>query len=921
MMCCLLATTLPQLAAHAESRAAATLTGVVTDRENGEPLIGAYVKLLETGEVTATGVDGDFTFERVPSGKVTLEISYTSYNTERVECEAGQQPLAVSLLPDNQMLSDVVVTGRRRGGSEAAVVYDQQTSLVTQVGVSSQQITRTQDKDASEVIRRVPGISIIDGKFVMVRGLPQRYNNVWMNGAAVPSSEADSRSFSFDILPSSQLENLVVVKSSAPEYPADFSGGMIMIRTKNVPDENSFSIGAGLGVNDRTQFNQYFGYRGSSTDWLGFDGGTRSLRGGINGVLNPLNNGVSLTGNGFNNDWTVRRSHPTPDMSLNMSWSWRKQTEGGSLWAMLAALNYNSNYRTFAGMDNNMFGAYDVTNDCPNYLRRSIDDQYNHSNRIGVMYNVTMLSADGNHRFEFNNLLNQLGRTRYTWRKGIDAQSDTFNSAEYYYQSRTTYNGQLTGKHTLGDDDKLDWSAGYAYANRNMPDRRRYTTVLDPETGLMEVDNLNDINREYNRLDEHIGSAGVNYTHDFSSWVIPVTLKAGGYGQYRSRRYNTRYFLYSWPGGLPPEYRTMDVPTELMRDENYGADKLYLIEQVDWRNNYRGNDVTGAAYVGGNFTFGKFNAYAGVRYEYYRMNLTGNTRKTEESPKDNIYDYNDLFPSVNMAYRFDDRHVMRLYYGRTVNRPEFRELSTSVYYDFDLASNIQGNYDLRPAYVDNIDLGYSFYPSSGELLSVSLFYKHFRDPIEWTYTVAGGTDLIYSYVNAKGADNYGVEVDIRKSLDFIGMPDFSLNVNGALIKSRVTFEPGSKEHDRPMQGQSPYLINAGLFYRNERAGVSASLMYNRIGKRIVGVGRKVGYEGMEVKVPDSYEMPRNTIDINVTKTLGDFELRFGVRDLLAQKASFIQYENTARGEIKQVNRQYRPGRTLNLSFTYKFTAK
>ncbi|HBC21607.1 MAG TPA: ligand-gated channel protein, partial [Porphyromonadaceae bacterium] len=489
------------------------------------------------------------------------------------------------------------------------------------------------------------------------------------------------------------------------------------------------------------------------------------------------------------------------------------------------------------------------------------------------------------------------------------------------YQSRTTYNGQLTGKHTLGDDDKLDWSAGYAYANRNMPDRRRYTTVLDPESGQMEVDNLNDVNREYNRLDEHIGSAGVNYTHDFRSWAIPVTLKAGGYGQYRSRVYNTRYFLYSWPGGLPVEYRTMDVPTELMRDENYGADKLYLVEQVDWRNNYKGNDLTGAAYVGGNFTFGRFNAYAGVRYEYYRMNLTSNTRKAEESPEDNIYNYNDLFPSVNMAYRFDDRHVLRLYYGRSVNRPEFRELSTSVYYDFDLASNIQGNYDLRPAYIDNIDLGYSFYPSSGELLSVSLFYKHFRDPIEWTYTVAGGTDLIYSYLNAKGADNYGVEVDIRKSLDFIGLPDFSLNVNGALIHSRVKFEPGSKEHDRPMQGQSPYLVNAGLFYRNERAGVSASLMYNCIGKRIVGVGRKVGYEGMEVKVPDSYEMPRNTIDLNVTKTLGDFELRFGVRDLLAEKASFIQYENTPAGKIKQVNRQYRPGRTFNLSFTYKFTAK
>lgn len=206
----------------------------------------------------------------------------------------------------------------------------------------------------------------------------------------------------------------------------------------------------------------------------------------------------------------------------------------------------------------------------------------------------------------------------------------------------------------------------------------------------------------------------------------------------------------------------MNVPNELLQEKNYGENGLYLLEQVDWRNNYEGNNLLSAGYVGTNLPLGKLNVYAGVRFEHNRMELVSHTQKNEESPTSVFYTYDDFFPSVNAAYRLNDKHQFRLSYGRTVNRPEFREVSSSVYYDFDLASNVQGNYNLKPAYIDNLDFGYELYPSSGELISVSLFYKRFKNPIEWTYTVSGGTDLIYSYVNAKGADNYGVEVDIRK---------------------------------------------------------------------------------------------------------------------------------------------------------------
>lgn len=898
---------------------AAVLRGSVTDKVTNEPLIGAVIQISGTTTGAITDLDGNFELAGLRNGTYKLMVSYVSYKTLTLEVSVnGMSEINITLAPDNQQLGEVVVVAEAKKNTENALITRQRTSLVMQTGVSAQQITKTQDKEASEVIRRVPGISIIEEKFVMVRGLSQRYNNVWINNSAVPSSEADARAFSFDIIPSSQLDNMLVVKSPAPEYPADFSGGFILVNTKDVPNSNLFNISVGGSMNDQTHFKNFQYNKGSGTDFLGFDNGLRSLNGGINATLRPMNNGYDLLNNGLNNDWSIKNRKPIADLSLSMNIAHRWVSESGRTLAMLGAVNYSNTYKTYLNMDNNLYGAYDITHDRSNYLRKGVDDQYNHNVRVGAMLNLTYVPASGNNRYEFKNIFNQLGKDRYTYRKGTDAQSDYEESAEYYYQSRTTYSGQFTGKHTWSDTDKLDWSAGYSYANRNMPDRRRYNTVLNTDTNQLEVENLNEINREFSHLNEHILSANINYQHDFAFGDFTPTLKMGGYTEYRTREYNTRLFIYSWKNGLPSNYRVMNVPDELMQDKNYGEDKLYLLEQVDWRNNYEGNNMLGAGYAGVNLPFGKWNIYAGVRFEHSRMELISNTQKNEKSPTSVYYTYDDFFPSLNAAYRLNEQHQFRLSYGRTVNRPEFREVSSSVYYDFDLASNVQGNYDLKAAYIDNIDLGYEYYPSNGELISVSLFYKKFKNPIEWTYTVAGGTDLIYSYINAKGADNYGVEVDIRKNLDFIGMKNFSLSLNGALIKSNVNFEPGSKEEDRPMQGQSPYLVNAGLFYQQPKNGWNAAILYNRIGKRIIGVGRSLGSAGNEVRVPDSYEMPRNAIDLSASKKFGKLEVKAAIRDVLAEKVSFKQFENTGNGEVQQITRQFKPGRSFNVNISYNF---
>ena len=953
------------------------IKGVVIDQKSKETLIGAVITAVpgngsmnatqEKDDIKAvTDIDGNFSLQNLKDGTYTLYIKYVGYKTQKIDGvqlkggkwidgkaivsskdtsskdtssknDASEKALlTIALQPDEQQLNEVTVTAVERRNTDAAMIQVAKNSPVIVSNVSAQEISRTQDTNAGEVIRRVPGVSLIDDKFVMVRGLSQRYNNVWVNGGAVPSSEADSRAFSFDIIPSSQIDNLTIVKSPTAEYPADYSGGFIIVNTKEIPAENSFNIAVGGNWNTSSAFQNFSYSKGSGTDFLGFDNGLRSLNGGIHADLNPQldANGkpvgdyaTSLLGNGFNNDWLIKNKKPLGDLKLAASLNQRWMLGGRTL-GMLAALNYTNEYRTYENMENNLYGIYDVANDKPNYLRHSVDDQYNNNVRLGAMLNFTFLSKDGNHKYQLKNIFNQLATSRYTWRDGVSAQSNLERSAEYYYRSRTTYNGQLTGKHTF-TSDALDWSIGYAYANRHLPDRRRYLIDDALESGVYALSTGNDISREWTQLDEHILSLGVNDKHHFKFGNFEPDLKVGAYGEYRSREYQTRNFIYNWnvsDNNMPSDFRHSDIPTLLSSEANMGYDKLYLLEEKQMRNNYRGHNTLGAGYLAMSLPFGKLGIHAGVRFEHNDMELISNSRDYEKSESSRHYKTDDVFPSLNTTYKINDQHQVRLSYGRSINRPEFREVSSSVYYDFDLASNVQGNTELKNCYVDNLDLRYEWYPSRGELISLAVFYKHFDSPIEWTYTVAGGTDLIYSYKNAKSANNYGVELDIRKNLGFIGLKDFSWSFNGALIKSKVQFEKGAKEEDRPMQGQSPYLINTGIFYKNEPLKMDIALLYNRIGKRIIGVGRSEGSTGDDSnsRVPHSYEMPRNTIDFSLAKKFGEhLELKLNVRDLLAEKIYYKQfadvtYSDGSKKEVEEIARCYKPGRNIGLQAIYKF---
>lgn len=447
---------------------AGIVRGIVFDKTTKEPLIGATLRVKSSRTGTSTDIDGRYTLI-IKDGSHSITVSYIGYADTTVIADIRPSEevtvLDIPLVPDVTSLSEVTVTAVARKDTEAAMIEEEKQSDVVQTGVSAQQIAKTQDKDASEVIRRVPGISIIDDKFVMVRGLSQRYNNVWLNGSSVPSSEADSRAFSFDIIPSSQLDNIVIVKSPAPEYPSDFTGGFVLVRTKYQPTHTGFDISLGTSVNDMTHFRDFKYYKGGGRSFNGqFDSPLVTYPG--------FSNRIDVLGNGFDNDWKTYTRMPIGDLKLNMSYNNRWRFGSVGTLGLLGSFNFSNSYRTMTDMENSLYGPYDITNDLPVFLRKATDNQYTRDTKIGGMLNLSFLPQNNNHRYEWKTIYNRIVKNRYSDRTGFNAQPDNIEEMEYYYSTRNTLNTQFTGRHEFSEASLWDWSAGYAYSDRDMPDRR-----------------------------------------------------------------------------------------------------------------------------------------------------------------------------------------------------------------------------------------------------------------------------------------------------------------------------------------------------------------------------------------------------------------------------------------------------------------
>lgn len=899
------------------------ICGTVTDAKFKDPLIGATVSIQGTTIGAITDIDGNFRLENLKPGKYTLVASYVSYKTEMIKDVAvvarQESVVRIELSDADLQLQNVVVVAQRKLGTETAVLNTVRKSLPVVNGISAQQISKTQDSDAAEVLRRIPGITIVNDRFIVVRGLAQRYNNVWLNNATTPSSETDSRAFSFDVLPSSLIDNMMVYKSPSAELPADFSGGFVRLLTKNVPEGNTFNVSYQLGFNTNATFRDFQLTKGHGIDYLGFGAGKRELPSNSPAHLNDLSTSEAAAfTRRINRGWDISNFKALPEQKLTFNMNRLFDLDNWRI-GNITNVNYSTGYDYYE-MKNNNYLSYNMTSDESSYRYKYDDVQYKNTTKLGALFNWSFLN--GNNKYEFRNFFNQRGVSSLSQRQGTDYYSEeNIRKWESLYTGRTTYAGQLSGEHKWRDDaDKLDWTVGYAYAAYKEPDRKVVKSMERKQDDELKY-YVSDPTRYYQDLKDNSFSAGTNYEHVFTvSELFRPTLNAGVYGEYKDRTFDARRFLYNLLGTGYNRFAEWDY-TSIFSDENISGDRIYMRESTNKSDSYTSNTILGAGYVAAKLNYGEnLNANVGVRMEYYQLKLDG-YESDGINPVHLDQNTTEFFPSLNVAYSLTDKQQVRVAYGRSVNRPEFREIVPYVYYDFTIDANITGNMNLKNAYTNSVDLRYEFYPSAGETVTIGGFYKYFDVPIEQTYNEAG-SGLQYTYHNADHAKAFGVEVDIKKQLDFIGLKDLSLVFNGAYIYSKVYFPEGSFERDRPMQGQSPYLINTGLFYQNGNGELSASVLYNRIGKRIETVG--VPAQNPNDDVPDIYEMPRNSLDLSLSKKLGKYvELKAGIKDLLNSKIEYKQFleltdASGSKREVEQLVRSYRPGVTINLGVSVKF---
>jgi hypothetical protein len=928
-----------------------SIEGTALDKKSNETLIGVTVIIEGTTIGTATDIEGHFVIPNVKPGKYKLKASYISYSPEIIEnivvTEGKATSVSFSLSENSVMLKEVNVTGVRKTNTDVSMINATRMSPLVSIGISGQQILRSQDRDASEVIRRLPGTTIIDDRFIVVRGLPQRYNSVWLNNSATPSSEADVKAFSFDIIPASMIENMLVIKSPAPELPADFSGGFVKITTVNLPEKNSFFVSYGTAFSGGTTFENFNKYQGGNTEWLGFDNGFHALPASMPPNLNSyesatnpeVQNKITETGRDMNKSWSPVSVTAIPDQRFSVGFN-RRFNVGKLTFGNITAITY-SNTKNHDEIATNNYSVYDFKNDRPTYNDQFLNDQYTNSVKAGLVHNWSWFPSHGN-KIEFRNLFNQLGISRTTQRLGREWYNDGryIKSAELRYLNRSIYAGQLAGEHSLNEDGstRIDWVAGYSFSNKNEPDAKRYRYLRSTEDTTQYFINFSDNadlateSRMWFTLNEHILTGAINFTKQFYFSAFKPELKAGIYLENKNRNFSARNFGDS-KASSASEFSTTTLPiNEIFVDPNINLTTgIKLGEVTSLSDSYDASNKQLAGYISAKLPItSMISLYTGVRIEKNIQTLSS-FRQGTTIPVDVIRDTINLFPSANLAITLNSKNMIRAAYGLSVNRPEFREMAPFYYVDFDLNAGIYGNPSIKQAYIHNFDLRFEHYPSPNETFNIGLFYKHFNNPVETV--IMGNNPTQYSFENVSSAYSYGLEADVRKSLGFIsGYENFSVILNVALIKSQVQFGDSELARDRSLQGQSPYMVNAGIFYYNEDKGLTVTALYNVIGKRIVAVGRPSPNEWEDI--PNIYETPRNVVDLAIGKKLGKhFEIKASIKDILNEKVKLIQTINTSvdmsavegsnTAGIKyfnrtQVTKSYQPGRYLTLGATYKF---
>lgn len=892
------------------------VTGKIVDEGSGRPVAGATVRIGSKGVIT--DMDGSFSIS-LSKGNYTATVSYVGYGMKEVSeiivRDNETYPLNITLKRVKGQLEGVVVKASARKEGINALYARQKRNAAMSDGISAEQIARTPDNNAAQVLKRVSGLQVSDDKYVVIRGLSDRYNNVLLNGVTLPSSEPNKRNFAFDIVPSSLLEEIVVNKTATPDLTGEFAGGLVQIRTKSIPDNNFLQLSVGTGFNTQSTGKEMIGLDRGKNAWTGFASDIHKKPQGMTfGQYNALEAGIGFTTPADDparqqihaflrtmpENWRLKKYTAMPVQSyqvqLGRVMHFRKENRLG----LLAALSYRNDQDI---EKREMHGIY-------SHDFKGTNNKY--ATTLGGSFNLSYQSQK--HKFTFQNTYNRKFSDALWKYTGVDG--DNANVLHDSYNNLTVINQlfqtQIGGEHTIGKHNiKADWFGSAGRTDRDQP----YSRVMARFNGFVGDDYPKDYFRYdlqdnslkngslfYSGLKEKIYNWGANVQVPFRLLEGEQLFKTGYAGKYRSAGFNAD--LYRMRAFSMERYQQGVPYDQVFTAGNFGTD-LYL-HSVNSRGGDRDNGVT-EGYDG----FQRLNAlYAMLDLRLLkRLRLIGGMRA--EINDQNVSNYNcingnyvpeltnlsqtDWLPSVNAIYSITDKINVRGAWYKTVARPDLRELSSFTYWDYDFFASIQGA-KLQTTSIENADVRFEYYPAPGEIISISAFYKNFKNPIELLYFQSSGSTMVYLYNNLESSLDKGLEFDFRKSFGFIApssgfLSRLYLSGNFTWLDASVRFtaydavdesgNPVPAKRDRPLAGQSPYIINGGLLYAGESLGVN--LTYNRYGKRIVFASPD--------RTSDEYERPRDLLDLQVSYRFlkqKRAELKLNISDLLNQEQIFYK---------------------------------
>jgi outer membrane receptor protein involved in Fe transport len=905
--------------------------GRVTDALTGQPLSGASITVAGSNKGVISDQDGHYEITVGADASQSIRVSSIGYKTKTIESVVApaNQLLHMDLIMESAAKTEqeiIIKTTRRLESAASLIAYQKNTNTVAQV-LSAESIKRSPDKNTSEVLKRVTGISIQEGKYIIVRGLNDRYNQTMLNGILMGTTEPDRKTFSFDIFPSGMIDNLVINKAFLPEFSGEWAGGLVQVNTKDVPLKNYFNISVGTGFNTQTIGKDFNTYKGGKLDWLGIDDGFREIPNTLpskSKFASLERDSKSELGKSFKNVWTADKNAsgflPSLNKNFQLSGGIKKSLGNNSKLGAVFALNYNQSIKRSDYLQNRLFT---VQGNIADISYDYQDKKYSRDLLWGALANVT-LQLGSNNKISFKNLFNVNATNYITERTGKDfdfipGAGANIKATELALKSNMFFNTSLSGDHNLpGLKTKLHWYGNFNILDQYIPDQRRIQYVQDTAANApyklligASQSSQKSGSRYYGFLNDYNYTLGADLTKTFKLSGRDQQIKGGFFFQVKDRLFDSRPFAIYLPSDNPA---LILLPADkVFSPENFGngTDNKFAFNEISGdQYRYIANTILNAGFLQLENQFSdQLKATYGLRVENYDQ-VTGSMKQSDHRHlHKEVLDY---LPGLNLTYRLNKLTQLRLSGSQTVIRPEFRELSDFAFYDFDLGATVTGNPALQRTRVSNADLRYEIYPRAGELFTVGVFYKYFKSPIELFYNPSSGGASTFNYINADKAYSYGAELELRKKLDFTeGLKNFVFQTNLSYIYNRVTKNDANL--NRPMQGQSPYVINASLQYDLEKYGLNTTLLFNQIGDRIFYVGGN--------DFPPVAEKHRPLLDLQIAKKIlqKKGEIKLNVADILnTTNIFYLDINNNRKFDKNQdaeaIKRKY--GSTVGLTFSY-----